>query len=383
MLTYVVYKLIRDWRSLRTGAGWRRWPFGPRTPRNITAAIIVSLMTACLAAGTSECAAQFMFMPSVAFARQNPTLPTPTLEQTQLIADFFYSTDVDSFRFLAEVQVENSGADVERLQVGWRFSPNVSLWLGRYHNPIGYWNVEHHHGHFMETSAERPQIIEFEDEGGPLPIHLVGGLLTGRHAIGDGSLHYDFGVAAGPRVQDGTFEPINVVDHPQLTKLALVVRAAYRPDATQDDQYGVSLARTNIPIQGSEYQEMQQDLAILYVGREFDRARVFGELFRVSQRLLEGPGPAWPSYWAGYVQGEYKIVPGTWTAFARYEAISSRLTEDYINQFPKLSKQREIAGVRWDFYPNLALKLEYVRDVSPARITTNGIELQWSAMFHF
>ena len=59
------------------------------------------------------------------------------------------------------------------------------------------------------------------------------------------------------------------------------------------------------------------------------------------------------------------------------------MTEDYINQFPKLSKQREIAGVRWDFYQNQALKLEYVRDVSPAHITTNGIELQWSAMFHF
>ncbi len=341
-----------------------------------------ALLVACTAAGTHAIAGEFMFMPSVALARQNPTAQDPTLERQQIIADFFYSADIGSFRFLAEVQLDNNGSEVERLQAGWRFSPDVSLWFGRYHNPIGYWNVEHHHGHFMETSAERPQIIEFEDEGGPLPIHLVGGLLTGAHAIGDGSLHYDFGVAAGPRVLNGEFEPINVVQDPRFTALALVARATYRPDATLDDQYGVSIARTKIPIQGAEYQAMQQDLAAFYLSRDFDQLRVFGEVFRVSQRLLEGPGPAWPSYWAGYAQAEYKIVPGVWTAFARYEAISSRLTENYITQFPKLSKQREIVGARWDFYQNHALKLEYVRDVSPGGITTNGIELQWSAMFH-
>jgi hypothetical protein len=393
-----VYKMTRDWRSPQTGGVPASASVRPANPARaiansgrprvlaFTRTLVLmrwAFMIALLAVGTHATAGVFMFMPSVALARQDPTAPVPTLERQQFIADLFYSTDLDSFRFLTEVQIDSTGSDVERLQVGWRISPDLSFWFGRYHNPIGYWNVEHHHGHFMETSAERPQIIEFEDEGGPLPIHLVGGLLTGMHPIGQGSLSFDFGVAAGPRVIDGEFEAINVINDPRFTALALVARASYRPDATSDDQYGVSLARTKIPIQGLQYQAMQQDLAALYVNRDFDPARVFGEVFRVSQRLLEGPGPAWPSYWAGYVQGEYKVVPGVWTAFARYEAISSRLTEDYINQFPKLSKQREIVGARWDFYENQALKLEYVRDVSPTGFKTNGIELQWSAMFHF
>jgi hypothetical protein len=353
------------------------------TPKRALALLRWTITIACLASAARVHAGVFMFMPSAAIARQDPTAPVPTLERQQVIADFFYSTDIDWFRFLAEVQLDSSGSEVERLQAGWRLSPDLSLWVGRYHNPIGYWNVEHHHGHFMETSAERPQIIEFEDEGGPLPIHLVGGLLTGSHPIGDGSLHFDLGVAAGPRVLDGEFEPISIVEDLRFTGLALVARATYRPDATLDDLYGFSLARTKIPIQGPQYQTMQQDLAAFYASRDFDPVRVFGEVFRVSQRLLEGPGPAWPSYWAGYAQAEYKIVPGTWTAFARVEAISSRLTPDYIDLFPKLSKQRQIVGARWDFYQNQALKLEYVRDVSPTGFTTNGIELQWSAMFHF
>lgn len=342
-----------------------------------------TLMVASLVAGTHAVAGTFMFMPTVAFAHQDTTVPVPTLDPQQFIADLFYSTDVDSFRFLTEVQIDAGGTEAERFQAGWRISPDLSLWFGRYHNPIGYWNVEHHHGHYMETSAERPQILEFEDEGGPLPIHLVGGLLTGMHEIGNGTLNFDIGVAAGPRVRNGEFRPINIFEDPRLTALALVARASYRPDATLDDQYGASLVRTKIPIHGVQYEEMQQDLMVFYVSRDFDVVRVFGEAIRVSQRLLEGPGPAWPSYWAGYVQGEYKLVPAEWTAFARYEAISSRLTDDYVNQFPKLSKQREIVGIRWDYHPNQALKLEYVRDASPAGLTTNGIELQWSAMFHF
>lgn len=356
----------------------------PRTfaTKRALALLCWALSIGCAMIGTRAIAGEFMFMPSVSVARQDPELPVPTLDRTQVIADLFYSADFSSFRFLSEVQFDLDGVEVERLQVGWRFSPDLSLWFGRYHSPIGYWNVEHHHGHYMETSAERPQIVEFEDEGGPLPIHLTGGLLTGMQPMGDASLQYDLGVAAGPRVVNGEFEPVNVVDDPRFTALALVARASYHPDATLDDQYGVTVARTKIPIQGTEYQAMLQDLAAVYVSRDFDRLRVFGEVFRVQQRLLEGPGPAWPSYWAGYVQTEYKIFPGVWTAFARYEGISSRLTESYIAQFPKLSKQREIVGARWDFYHNQALKLEYVRDVSPAGMTTNGIELQWSAMFH-
>lgn len=322
-----------------------------------------------------------MFMPTFAVVQELQSRDDPSVDEHQLIGDLFYSGDKDSLRLLAELQIDRHAWDMERLQAGWRFSPEVTLWFGRYHNPIGYWNTEHHHGHYMETTAERPRIVEFEDEGGVLPIHLAGFELQGLQPMGDASLQYDLGVASGPRVIGGELEPVDVIREPRWNKLAVVGRAAWRPDAALDSQYGVFAARTRIPVDTPEFKLIEQDLAGVYFLQDIDRLRLVAEIFDIHHRLVDGGGLNWPSYWAGYAQAEYQIVPAVWTAFARHEAISNRLDTEYLDLFPELPRQREIVGVRWDFYQNQALKLEGIRDKSFNDTTFDGIELQWSALF--
>ncbi|MDQ7082445.1 MAG: hypothetical protein Q9N34_05415 [Aquificota bacterium] len=71
--------------------------------------------------------------------------------------------------------------------------------LGKFHSPIGYFNQKWHHGLYLMTPVDRPLVVSFEDEGGPLPVHMVGveaGLETevfGKRAglkgsIGNGNL---------------------------------------------------------------------------------------------------------------------------------------------------------------------------------------------------
>jgi hypothetical protein len=182
-------------------------------------------------------------------------------------------------------------------------------------------------------------------------------------------------------VVDGELEPVDVIRAPRRNKLATVARIAWRPDATQDDQLGAFVAQTRIPIVGDEPAQIDQSLWGIYFSRDFGRLRVFAEAFRVRHRTAQGD-VRWPSYWAGYMQAEYKLVPSVWTVFARHEGLSSRLTETYTALFPKLTKQRQVAGVRWDVFDNHALKLELIRDTDPSGATFDGIELQWSAMFH-
>jgi hypothetical protein len=327
-------------------------------------------------------AGDFMLMPTISFAKESRQVDDIGLQKQQLISDLFYTTEVGRFRFLGEVQVDKGGYDTERLQVGWRVTPEHFVWLGRFHNPIGHWNTEHHHGHYMETTAERPRILEFEDEGGPLPIHLVGMLLEGAHSGESASWQYDLGVASGPRIDEG-LEPVDVIRDPRLNKLALVARVAFRPDATRDDQYGVFAARTKIPVAGLEFTEVVQNIGGVYVNQELQRWRLFSELFRITNSLSPNVQTAWPSYWAGFAQLEYKLVPAEWTAFGRYEGISSRLSDDYLATFPQLLRERDIVGVRWDFYQNQALKLEFNRDLRFDGSTSKGIELQWSGMFQW
>jgi hypothetical protein len=327
-------------------------------------------------------AGEFMFMPTAAYVQSTRNEDDPALEKRQLLGDLFYSGDHGRLRLLAELQLERDGYDMERLQAGWRSDPNTSLWFGRFHNPVGYWNLEHHHGHFMETSAERPRILEFEDEGGPLPIHLTGFLLQGVRPLGEASLQYDVGVATGPRLKEGELDPVDVVRAPRWNKLATVARVAYRPDATSDDQFGAFVARTRIPGADVPF-DLDQTLFGVYFSRDFGPLRLFGEGFRVRHRIARGEGTPWPSYWAGYLQAEYKLVPAQWTLFGRHEALSSRMTAEYAALFPNLPKRRDLAGVRWDFMDNQALKLEWVRDTLLGGSTFNGIEVQWSAMFQW
>ena len=64
--------------------------------------------------------------------------------------------------------------DPERIQVRWAPSTLFSLTAGRMHTPLGYWNETFHHGTWFQTTAARPLLYEFEDDGGILPVHMVG-----------------------------------------------------------------------------------------------------------------------------------------------------------------------------------------------------------------
>ena len=97
-------------------------------------------------------------------------------------ADFILG-DADLLTFLThghlkgllEVYLEQpeGRADLERGYVEVSFG-SVYLKVGKFHSPIGYFNQKWHHGLYLMTPIDRPQIVNFEDEGGPLPVHLVG-----------------------------------------------------------------------------------------------------------------------------------------------------------------------------------------------------------------
>lgn len=81
------------------------------------------------------------------------------------------------------------GTDVGRLQMGYTFSDELTLWAGRFHTPYGYWNTAFHHGAQISPSIARPRLIAFEDQGGILPSHTVGVMATGTSRIDGGRLN--------------------------------------------------------------------------------------------------------------------------------------------------------------------------------------------------
>jgi hypothetical protein len=61
--------------------------------------------------------------------------------------------------------------EIERLYFGYDFHKFFTLRVGRVHSPLGYFTREWHHGVYLMPTIRRPLIIEFEEYGGPLPIH--------------------------------------------------------------------------------------------------------------------------------------------------------------------------------------------------------------------
>jgi hypothetical protein len=64
-------------------------------------------------------------------------------------------------------------ADVERLLIQYN-SKHVHVAAGRLHSELGYWNTAFHHGRWLQLPIERPRAVQFEDDNGILPIHMVG-----------------------------------------------------------------------------------------------------------------------------------------------------------------------------------------------------------------
>ncbi|MEK6583689.1 MAG: hypothetical protein AABY66_02430, partial [Nitrospirota bacterium] len=78
--------------------------------------------------------------------------------------DLYLAQTVDDIDILVELIVEKGDVlDLERLTIGYTFSDEVKLRVGRFHTPIGFWNNAYHHGVQLQPTIERPDFLKFED----------------------------------------------------------------------------------------------------------------------------------------------------------------------------------------------------------------------------
>jgi hypothetical protein len=66
----------------------------------------------------------------------------------------------------AEEPAQKFGVDLERVLFKYDYNDHLRMSFGRYHTAIGYYNTAFHSGSWLQTSADRPLIMEFANEGG-------------------------------------------------------------------------------------------------------------------------------------------------------------------------------------------------------------------------
>lgn len=290
----------------------------------------------------------------------------------------FGAVESGDFVFLGEALVAKDEQEVERLQFGWRVGDSKA-WLGRFHNPIGYWNTQFHHGAYLQRSISRPAIVEYEDDGGVLPMHLTGLLIEGVKEDDGHGLGYAFALALGPELGDH-LEALDVLEPTSGSQgLALTLNLFRQPDVYGPTQYGLFANYTEIPADDRGYDEIRQTIAGAYGNWESDSWRVIGSAFYIQNRLDQGAVTDSEEFVFAYLQAERRL-DDRWTIVGRAEAGSGDNNDSYLTLFSDHVEEKVLGGVRLNVWGQHALTFE-ASNIHAREDRYREFTLQWSAVF--
>jgi hypothetical protein len=303
----------------------------------------------------------------------------------------------DRIDVLAELAVESelsggSALDLERLQVSYRAKDWLVIRAGRFHNLLGYWNLTFHHGRQIQTTIDRPSMLEFEDKNGFLPVHLVGLWLGGYVPAGPLLLNYGIMAGNGPKITDfdtslgkgGILDPNNVSDNNGNKVVAF--NLTIHPTALHNAGLGVcgNVSRIEgFDTNGLQVANIGQQILCgeaHYVTEAVELLAEYYVLF--DQDELTGLGHFTNHAW--YLQAAYTFA-GRYVPYLRYEHISVDEGDPYMTMLNIIDTSNTIFGVRYNLASASSVKAE-VRLVShpaPAGSAEHAHEfaVQWAFWF--
>jgi len=292
--------------------------------------------------------------------------------------NLFATLENGRFRLLAEVLLSTEEQDIERFQLGWMVGRQI-FWLGRFHNPVGYWNTQYHHGSYLQTSISRPAVVEFEDASGILPAHQAGLLVEGSVTGAERNLGYALALAVGPELTH-ELESWEVLDPGSGDRDISTTLSVYLDSGVEDqNRVGVFLNYTEIPAHSIAADVVRQTSTGIYGKLESTRWRLFGSSFFVENSFRQASGVQDHYFFSAYLQSEIQL-DDRWTLFGRLESTSGDDGDAWLDLFPEFVRDRALGGIRIDFAQQHALKLE----LSGNRMQGDSyrqLMLQWSAQF--
>ncbi len=284
----------------------------------------------------------------------------------------------DRTKALVELVVEyhdtgEVALDLERAQIGHTFSDALTLWLGRYHTPLGHWNTAYHHGQQLQSSITRPRFIDFEDRGGLIGAHSVGLWANGQFSRSGYKLGYDLYLSNGNTIQGRVldFHPFSDSDssmnlgfnlrlQPQGAWSGLTVGAhGVTGSVKVNDETGAALGRSRLRMLGA------------YTTYEAGDWDIAAEAYRFGNRVDGQAGKQGSTLW--YLQLGHEF--GDWQPFVRLESASLSQADPYFTaQASGRSYRRSVVGVRYALAPRSAFKFElgHTREAAAVLWDANG-----------
>jgi hypothetical protein len=292
---------------------------------------------------------------------------------------------------LAEIDFEEGDAqsysnpDLRRILLKYDYNDHLKMSFGRYQTSIGYYNWAFRSAAWLQTTADRPLIMEFAKDGGPLPTQAVGVSVTGSIPSGKLGLNYvaEYGSSDtirpdingdGFSTDENNGNQINVGFFLTPDRFpGLRIGGSLYHDQISDLQV-VSATGIEIP-QATDSERWNQTIVnghVVYIshGIEF-----LNEGFLIRHAPI-GPGETFdtPAFYSQFSKKVGPIRP-----FFRYQYINTS-TQNEIYEDIGL-RYGPSFGARYDINDFLAFKAQLDRTARRGLPDLNGLHLQLSGTF--
>ena len=308
--------------------------------------------------------------------------------------DLYATQKIDpKTRAFVEIVFEDPGdgyvLDLERLNLTRDITPNFYVSMGRYHNPIGYWNTAYHHGAIIQDTVLRPTFLDFEDGSGAIfPTHIIGIMADGKVSTGGGDLNYMLAVGNGSSINTDSpgnteIDVHNVADtqdkkmvvgavnyNLSSVPLRIGVFALHDPFA-ESGTGSFSGAATNSDLIGMSVWGAD----VRYASHGFD---MIAESYNITNKDKVGNAGSNDAS-AYYVQFGYRVTDQFKTIY-RFENVDYLAKDPYFQYLGTPEGSRHVVDLRYDLDDTNALKLEVARfePVQSGMKSYTFYALQWA-----
>ena len=294
--------------------------------------------------------------------------------------DLFGRSDLsDAMSVIAEATLtalprNTFSAHLERLLLTYSPTDVFAASVGRYHTGIGYYNTAYHHGTWFQTATGRPLMYNIDGDIGVIPIHTLGVSTTGAVPSGSLGLHYLAEVGSGRAGQASAAAATQPALNDNNT-LSLNGALWIRPDAIDGLQLGVSVYHDRLTFADTSKALDDETIAAAHIIYKTDVLELMTEGM-VMRHDPRGAVAATDSH-GYYAQASRRF--GSVRPYARMDYLDIPRTDPL---FAFLGRRfGPSAGVRYDFQPLAALKLQTSHLNQTTRPNMNRFDAQVSFMF--
>jgi hypothetical protein len=303
--------------------------------------------------------------------------------------DLFVTSDVsEKFKFLSEIVFEAGSSNIYGTQVGdpnslgvdlerylLQYSPSdyFNLSAGRGHTSIGYYNTEYHHSSWLQTATGRPFLFDFEDQGGILPIHIVGVTASGQIPSGSLGLHYVAEVGNGRASRAPLDEEPVQNEFDDQNHKAYNFALFARPELVHGLQTGFSFYRDVLA--PATVGPIGESIYAAHAVLVRPRYEWLNEVV-LDRHTVKGTGAVYNTP-AFYTQISKQF--GAYRPYMRYQYINVANTEPI---FPDVGlRQGPSLGLRYDASESVAVKFQYDYTQLRNQPALSGLNLQLGFTF--